>query len=708
MTRRSVTRLPAKCRSSQDRLAGAGHALFVRASVRLGGSLGVAVSLGMGAVLGVGALLGTASAAQAQSSALGVPAVWTPVVEADPGLLEAARSGDADAVRSRLSAGVHPDGAEGDGMTALHWAAERGHEEVAGRLLEAGARVDVGTRIGAYTPLHLAARRGSEGVVKRLLEAGADPDAATTTSGVTPLHLAAVAVDGDGAVRALLRAGADPNALEASAGQTPLVFAASKNRAGAVRALLEAGADPAIRTREVDVLQHLIADRDATAFLRERLREMSPPDARPTAKQVQAAIEAQRAYLESGEPYREYDPEELVRYRPDYPGGPDVPRPPYRETLVGHTGGMTALLHAAREGAAEAAMALLDGGADIDQVSADGTSPLLIATLNGQFDVAMRLVERGADPNVCATTDGACPLFAVLNTHWAPRSNYPQPRAQDHQRTRYMDLVDVLLEAGADPNVRLSTHLWYWEYGLTKIGTDLAGATPFWRAAYAQDVEAMRKLVAYGADPEIPTRWPAVGMRERRQQDGRQQEDSGLPWIPEGAFNAFPIHAAAGGGYTGLGAFSIRNVPDAFIPAVRYLVEELGVDVNTLDSWGYTPMHYAASRGDNELIEYLVSQGGDVRVITRLGQSTADMARGGRAGFFTRVAYPETVELLTMLGSTQECLHTHFLDTGDSCPLAGVDDMWRPRSEEDGGLEEDGGPGESGGPGEDARRPDGR
>jgi hypothetical protein len=52
------------------------------------------------------------------------------------------------------------------------------------------------------------------------------------------------------------------------------------------------------------------------------------------------------------------------------------------------------------------------------------------------------------------------------------------------------------------------------------------------------------------------------------------------------------------------------------------------------------------------------------------------MARGGRAGFFTRVAYPETVELLRSLGSKLECLHTHFLDTGDSCALAGENDPW--------------------------------
>ncbi len=599
-------------------------------------------------------------------------------------LAAAARDGKATVVSEALRGGAAVDDATGDGMTALHWAAERGHAQIVLQLVEAGADVTLRTRVGGYTPLHLAARRGSGKSVELLLAAGADPNTRTTSSRATALHMAAAAVDGGEVVAALLSAGADPNVLEASAGQTPLIFAAGAGRADAVRALLEAGADPSIETRVVDVRQHMIADRDASRYLRRtlenlRLAEEGGDDWRPTATQVQEAIVEQRGYLASGEPYRAYDPEELVSYRPDYPGGPDVARPPYRETLVGKTGGMTALLHAAREGHVEAAMALLDGGAAVDQVSGDGTSPLLIATLNGQFDLALRLIERGADPNVAADTDGATPLFATLNTHWAPKSNYPQQRAHDQQQAEYLEVLDALLEAGADPNLRLSTHLWYWEFGLTKIGTDLKGATPFWRAAYAQDLGAMRKLVAHGADPNVPTSWPAVGMRERRQQDGRQQEDSGLPWIPEEAFNAYPIHVAAGGGFTGLGAFSIRNVPNAFLPAVRYLVEEHGIDVNTLDSWGYTPMHYAASRGDNELIEYLVSKGGDVTVITRLGQSTADMARGGRSGFFTRVAYPETAALLQSLGSTFECLHTHFLDTGDFCALAGEDDPWAPR-----------------------------
>ena len=103
---------------------------------------------------------------------------------------------------------------------------------------------------------------------------------------------------------------------------------------------------------------------------------------------------------------------------------------------------MTALLHAAREGHIGVAMALLDGGADVNQVSAaDATSPLLVAALNGRFDLMLPLLERGADPTLGTFTDGVTPLFAVLQTRWPTVSGYPNRVAHLQQETQHLDAL---------------------------------------------------------------------------------------------------------------------------------------------------------------------------------------------------------------------------------------------------------------------------
>src|SRR5436309_9725242 len=104
---------------------------------------------------------------------------------------DAAMRGDREAVRTLLKQGADVNAAQGDGMTALHHAAERGDAEMAGMLVYAGANVAATTRIGQYTPLHVASQGGHLQVVQTLLQAGASVGARTTTSGVTPLRLAA-------------------------------------------------------------------------------------------------------------------------------------------------------------------------------------------------------------------------------------------------------------------------------------------------------------------------------------------------------------------------------------------------------------------------------------------------------------------------------------------------------------------------------------
>jgi ankyrin repeat protein len=317
---------------------------------------------------------------------------------------------------------------------------------------------------------------------------------------------------------------------------------------------------------------------------------------------------------------------------------------------------LTPLLFAAREGNIEAATLLLKAGADINQVSGgDHSSPLLLATINGHFDLASVLLAHGANPKL-ASDAGATPLYATINVQWAAKSLYPQPTAQLQQKTTYLELMESLLKAGADPNARLTKHLWYMSYNFDLLGVNTTGATPFWRAAYGTDVPAMRLLKKYGADPILAYTTKTAGRLagadapvESDSSAAGGKDPSGLPPVPNGGPGVLSIHAASGVGYgEGYAANSHMHAPDGWLPSVKYLVEELGFDVNARDFNGYTAMHHAAARGDNELILWLVAHGGDVTVVSRKGQTTVDMANGP----VQRVSpFPETVALLEKLGA---------------------------------------------------------
>ena len=140
--------------------------------------------------------------------------------------------------------------------------------------------------------------------------------------------------------------------------------------------------------------------------------------------------------------------------------------------------------------------------------------------------------------------------------------------------------MKLLLDKGADPNARLEEGLVLrLQHRLS--GVDEIGATPFWRAAYASDVDAMRLLVAHGADPNIPTmqaRRPAAHRRRRwRERRRRLRPAAGAG---RRARRAAAL-AAAGVGYgEGFAANSHRYAPRGLLAAVKYLVEELGADVN--------------------------------------------------------------------------------------------------------------------------------
>jgi uncharacterized protein len=560
--------------------------------------------------------------------------VWVVAAASDSPVADAAKQGDRETVRTLLKQGVDVNAAQGDGTTALHWAARQGNVELAQMLLYAGANVKATTRLGAYTPLLMAAETGNAAMIETLLKGGADPKSATT-AGTTPLMMAAASGKAD-AVTALLDHGADVDAKESARGETALMFAAAFNRVGAMKVLIAHGADVKAASKVVDLAAAIAAAEEAfRAQLAQQGVGVPAPDA------PAAAGRGGRGFGGRGGA-----PGAVGAAVGRGQGGQQFFR---RAPLITAQGGLTPLLFAARQGYIDAAKTLLASGADVNQVSqGDKTGPLLMATINGHFDLATHLLEQGANPNLTAD-NGVAPLYAALNVQWAPKALYPQPRAYAQQTASHVDLMKALLDKGADPNARLKKKVWYSGYNFDLSGVDEIGATPFWRAAYGADVDAMKLLVAYGADPTIPSMKPA-GRPQTGDATGREtiEDVSGVPPVPTGGPGVPALLAAAGVGHgEGYAANSHMFAPGGMLAAVRYLVEELHVDVNIRDHEGNTALHDAAARGDNEMILYLIAKGANPMAVNREGNTVLDMANGP----VQRIQpFPETVTLLEKLG----------------------------------------------------------
>ena len=523
---------------------------------------------------------------------LGICGVVSLAAATDTRLPDAAQQGDRSAVASLLQQKADVNAAQGDGMTALHWAAYKDDVPMAKMLLAAGANVKAQTRLAAVTPLFRAAKNGSAGMVEALADAGA-PVNVPDGEGTTPLMLAAAAGKID-AIKVLIDHGADVNAKESAHGQTALMFAAALDRDQAVTMLMQHGADAKIATKVVDPGCGSLFNRVNCDELDENGNPLPMP--RDTAAKKGA----------SG------DKAPVVQTKANQKSANGKPR---RRRGAPVMGGMTPLLFAARDGQMNAARALVQAGANVNDPGAgEKMTPIVLAIGNGHYDLAKYFLDHGADPNAASPYSGLTALYATIDMQWAPYAWLPQP-VTEQEKTSYLELMTALLDRGANPNARLKQRVWFRALAGDHGWVDQAGATAFWRAAQSDDMAAMKLLVDHGADPNIPTE---AG-------DTPLMVAAGMGWAPN---------------------FS-RNAPDSWIPAVKFCLEH-GADVNATDAKGYTALHGTAFTGNNDLINFLVAHGGDVHVVSKDKNTVADMANGPIPH---SILHPDTVALLEKLGS---------------------------------------------------------
>ena len=160
------------------------------------------------------------------------------------------------------------------------------------------------------------------------------------------------------------------------------------------------------------------------------------------------------------------------------------------------TGGFTPLLYAARENCIACVNVLLEGGADIDQPDPDGVSPLHLAVMNANWDLAKYLIERRrrrrSMGHLRRSTAVHCRRGSTRKTDGGRASIDPL------NQTKGLDVVRLLLERGADPNMQL-----FFRPANVRGSTNTRGSTPLIRAANNGELELVQLLLEHGADATV-------------------------------------------------------------------------------------------------------------------------------------------------------------------------------------------------------------
>jgi ankyrin repeat protein len=462
-------------------------------------------------------------------------------------LIEAAKRGDAAAVRFLLAEGVDVNASEPDGSTALNEAVQRDNLEIADLLIAARADVRQATRYN-ITALRLACTNGNANMVDHLLKAGADANEVSEEG--QPALMTAARNGKVDALGVLLAHGARVNATETYKGQTALMWAASDGNAAAEDLLIEFGAEVKTKSKG-GFTPFLFAVRnghmEAVKVLLQHGANVNDvaPDGTSALNMavVNAYFELASVLLDHGANPNAPDPRGSALHtlawlrKPGADGAVSAGGTSHAPPIP--TGNMTAL---------ELATVLLDHAANPnirmevrenrynkDQGSArnppniqlgrhllsyNGATPFYVAAKNGDAPYMKILAEHGADPRI-PTKAGITPLMVAAGLdYWEGESPGPFTGVSEPER---LEAVKLALSLGNDVNAHAdfgsykmegdpAYTLLYYPLNIDEL-LDMgvgdprwSGSTPLIGAVVSGQPSIVQYLIDQGANPRATTK----------------------------------------------------------------------------------------------------------------------------------------------------------------------------------------------------------
>lgn len=472
---------------------------------------------------------------------------------------------------------------------ALVVAAKGGDAARVAALLDAGADANAAEANGS-SALLWASHYDHADIVRALLDAGADASE-PNTFGASPIGEAAKIADAE-ILELLIDAGADPN-WASREGQTPLMTVARTGRTDAAQVLLDAGAEVnAVEQWGGQSALMWATSQNNPDMVELLLDHGADPDMKSVFRNWQRRVTVE----------------------------------PRKKIMA--DGGLSPLHYAARENCIDCARALIAAGADIDIEDPDRVTPLVMAVMNRHFDLAAMLIEAGADIDKWDFA-GRTPLYVAVDMNTPPF--FANGQIDDDLSAR--DLVAMLLERGANPNIQLKRRPQY-RSAVTERGADImlsAGAAPLMRAARSADLEVMRMLLDAGAIADLPNQFGVTPFMVAAGVGFGVRATRGIDTPEARRIEAMDMLLQAGADINRRTLSQGRIPPegkDNFIYRVqitegnqRYIMAYVPPD-------GRIALHGAAINGFTDAVRWLVDHGSDIDVIGADGLSALDLARG--------------------------------------------------------------------------------